>query len=124
MTEAPWASTGLEVLRTEDFTDARLGRPGTFVVCFGAAWCPYARRFVPKFAARRSALPGTLAIADITDLSSPLWETFRIRVTPSVVVFHEGVEVARLDGRRLLGITESAMAKFERQLASGPSSPG
>jgi thioredoxin-like negative regulator of GroEL len=97
------------------------------VVCFGAEWCPYARRFVPKFADRRGAIAGTFALADITDLKDPLWDTFRIRVTPSVVVFQDGVEVARLDGRRFLGITDAAFARFGAAIGpprSGGPTPG
>lgn len=91
------------------------------MVCFGAEWCPYARRFVPRFAGRKSAIAGTFALADITDLKDPLWDTFRIRVTPSIVVFRDGVEVARLDGRRFLGITDGAYARFEQAFAPPPS---
>jgi Thioredoxin len=120
VTENAWSSSGLEILRTGDFSETRLDRPGTYVVCFGAAWCPFARRFVPRLAARRRELPGTLAIADITEPQDPLWEAFRIRVTPSVLVFRDGVEVARVDGRRMIGITEGAFARFQRELAARP----
>ena len=117
-----WASTGLEVLGASDFPSGRLNRPGTYVVCFGATWCPVTRRFMPKFVAERRVLPGTLAIADITAMDDPLWDLFRVRITPSIVVFQDGVERLRLDGRRFLGISGSALAKLERSLAaSGPS---
>jgi thioredoxin-like negative regulator of GroEL len=118
MTETPWASTGLEVLGKKDFQDRRLNRPGTYVVCFAAPWCPHTRRFMPRFVARKDALPATLAIADITDTENPLWDDFRIRITPSIVVFRDGVEQSRIDGRRFIGITTSNMAKLEEALGS------
>jgi len=112
MAEGPWAAAGLEVLRHRDFRGDRLERPGTYVVCFGAAWCPVTRRFLPRFSARRAEVDGTLAIADITDLRDPLWEQFAVRITPSIVVFREGVVAARLDGRRLFGISDARWAEL------------
>lgn len=117
-TSPPWSSSGLEVLGTRDFHDRQLNRPGTYVVCFGAEWCPVTRRFMPEFAARKDALPGTLAIADITDKEDPLWDRFRIRITPSIIVFRDGAEQMRVDGRRFLGITRSKLADLEKALGS------
>jgi hypothetical protein len=120
MVETSWASSGLEVLRTDDFPEGRLARPGSYVVCFGALWCPVTRRFVPRFAAKKGAVAGTLAIADITDNGDPLWDRFRIRITPSIVVFRDGVVAGRLDGRRFVGITSSAWSQLLETLAATP----
>jgi len=113
MGEAAWTSSGLEVLGEKDFSRARLNRPGTVIVCFGAEWCPITRRFMPKFIAERGKLDGTLAIADITDLNSTLWDTFQIRITPSIVVFQNGEVHRRVDGKRIIGITASALRQLE-----------
>lgn len=116
MTEVPWSSTGLEVLREGDFSGGRLNRTGVYVVCFGAEWCPITRRFMPKFVAAQGRLRGKLAIADITEMESPLWDTFRIRITPSILVFRDGEVLTRLDGVRFLGVTAKAFAKLESSL--------
>jgi thioredoxin-like negative regulator of GroEL len=121
-----WESTGLEVLRTGDFQGTRLDRPGTYAVCFGATWCPPTREFVPRFVARDGHVPGTLAMADITELEDPLWDTFRIQITPTIVVFRDGVSVGRFDGRRFVGLREKdldGMATLLRKLtgAAAPS---
>jgi thiol-disulfide isomerase/thioredoxin len=122
MTEPSWSSTGLEVLHDTDFSGTHLNRTGVYVVCFGATWCPVTRRFMPKFVAGQGKFGGTVAIADITDLESPLWETFRIRITPSILVFREGEVVRRVDGRRFLGIRSAALAELETP--PSPSGPG
>ncbi len=119
-TETPWSSTGLEVLREADFSGDRLGRPGVYVVCFAARWCPVTRRFLPGFVAERGKLGGTLAIADITEWESPLWETFRIRITPTVIVFHDGRVERRVDGRRFFGISPSALARLRTATSTSP----
>jgi hypothetical protein len=116
--EGAWTSTGLEVLETRDFSSGRLSRPGTYVVCFGAAWCPVTRRFMPRFIVLNHQLPATLAVADITDLANPLWDDFRIRITPSIVVFRDGETLFRIDGRRFLGITKTSLAKLPELLAA------
>ncbi|MGA7861288.1 MAG: thioredoxin family protein [Thermoplasmata archaeon] len=108
----PWAATGLEVLGNADFTNGRLSRSGTTVVCFAAAWCPVTRRFMSRLVALKDTLPATLAIADITDLENPLWEDFRVRITPSIIVFRDGEVLQRVDGMRFLGITRSALSKL------------
>ena len=115
-----WASTGLEVLRSTDFSDGRLNRPGTYVVCFGAVWCQPTRKFMPQLVKRKSRLPGTIAIADITDRNDPLWDIFQIRITPSIIVFREGSIQFRVDGRRFFGITASALDRMEQALGQSP----
>ena len=116
--EDPWATTGLEILHSTDFAGGRLNRSGTYVVCFSAAWCPVTRRFMPEYVALNGELPATLAIADITSLDEPLWEDFRIRITPSIIVFREGETVQRIDGRRFFGITKAMLAKLPDALSA------
>lgn len=116
MTETSWTSTGLEVLGEKDFSGTHLNRPGLLVVCFGATWCPITQHFMPKFVAERDRLPAPLAIADITDTDSPLWDTFHIRITPTILVFQDGTVRSRVDGKRFIGITSAALAKLESSL--------
>lgn len=102
-----WSDSGLEVFDSADFEGERLRKPGRYVVTFGAEWCPWTRRFVPKFQRWSKGMKATPAIADITDMKSPLWDTFRIRITPTVICFIDGSVVYRANGHRLIGIRES-----------------
>ncbi len=122
VTDALWASMGVEVFTTGDFPDGRLNRPGTWIVCFAAAWCPVTRRFLPKFLVRRGSTPPP-AIADITDRNDPLWDTFRIRITPSILVFRDGNVLPRIDGRRFFGVTAGDLARLELAFPRGPAEP-
>ncbi|MGD0588790.1 MAG: thioredoxin family protein [Thermoplasmata archaeon] len=114
-----WDSTGLEVLRTNDFDTAHLKREGTYAVCFGATWCLPTRRFVPKFVARNGHLPAKLAIADITDWNDPLWDSFQIKITPTILVFRDGTTVGRFDGRRFIGLRDLDLDRLT-DLLGGP----
>jgi thioredoxin-like negative regulator of GroEL len=125
-----WGSSGLEVLGAEDFEQTRLKRAGLYTVCFGATWCFPTRLFVPKFTARQYRVGGRRAIADITDLQSPLWETFGVRITPTLVVFRDGAPVGRFDGRRVLGLRNADLDRMTELVAgltgetpSGTASP-
>ena len=126
MPKAPrsWGGLGVEVLRATDFDGTRLRRDGLYAVCFGATWCPPTRGFVPKFVARTGQVPATLAIADITDLHEPLWDTFDVKITPTLVVFQNGQTVGRFDGRRFVGLREKELDQLGvllRSLAPAPS---
>ena len=114
-----WESTGLEVLRTNDYEASHLKRDGTYAVCFGAPWCRPTRRFVAKFIARNGRLPAVVAIADITDWSDPLWDSFQIKITPTVPVFRDGAPVSRFDGRRFIGLRDSDLDRLT-DLLGGP----
>lgn len=120
--QVTWESTGLEVLHSGDFDGARLKRPGLYAICFAATWCPPTRRFVPHFVAREGKFPARLAIADISDLDDPLWDTFEIKITPSMAVFMDGAARGWVRGRRMIGLTErdlDTMAKLIGPLSAG-----
>jgi thioredoxin 1 len=96
----------MEVLSASDFQRDRLNRPGTYLVDFSATWCPYCRGFLPWFAAREGTLHATLAVADISDEDSPLWDDFDLKVTPSMIAFRDGAAIGRWNGRRWYGLDE------------------
>jgi thioredoxin-like negative regulator of GroEL len=66
---------------------------GLVAVCFCADWCGYCQRFLPHF----RKVPGSWLV-DVTDEEDPLWDSFRIDVVPTVIVFSGGVEVKRWSG--------------------------
>jgi hypothetical protein len=99
-----WASLGLEVLRASDFDGPRLRREGRYAVCFGATWCFPTRVFAPKFAARNTRVPARLAMADISARDDPLWDSFQISITPTMIVFQDGGAMGRFNGRPVIGL--------------------
>jgi hypothetical protein len=113
-----WESTGLELLKEADFDGTRLKREGRYAVCFAATWCPPTRHFVPMFVGRNGTLPVHFAIADITDLEDPLWDTFRIKITPTMAVFREGKLTSRFDGRRFIGLRKGDLDRLGNFVAS------
>ncbi|MCI4324086.1 MAG: thioredoxin family protein [Thermoplasmata archaeon] len=92
----------MERLGKEAFAGDRLDRAGTWVVAFVADWCPFCDEFLPRYTARRPPVGARLALADLTDVESPLWDRFRVDVIPTVLIFEDGREIARKDG--VLGV--------------------
>jgi len=67
--------------------------PGRTAVLFEADWCGYCRRFRHHYKRLREGW-----IVDISDEDDPLWDTYRIHVVPTVLVFEGGEPVARWEG--------------------------
>lgn len=110
----------LERLRSDAFAGRELRRPGRWAVAFLAEWCPFCRAFGPAFAELNGGTaPAHLAVGDVTSEESPLWDTFALEVVPTVLVFEDGGEVARFDGRSGEGLGPRDLAEIRRRLAAG-----
>jgi thioredoxin 1 len=104
----------LERLDERAFDGKKLLRPGTRAVAFLAEWCGFCRDFGPQFA--EIGTRPQLAVADLTDLNSPLWEEFEVQVVPTVVVFRDGRPVLRRDGVAGEGLSAADLAAIRRAL--------
>jgi hypothetical protein len=103
------------------FHGERLRRAGDWAVCFSADWCPFCRTFLRPFERLQGNVPFGLAIGDVTDLESPLWETFRIEIVPTLVAFRDGRIVWRRDGIAGVGLDSSDLSDLARAWGSdGP----
>ena len=96
----------MEVLGPDAFDGTALRRPGLWVIDFSAEWCPFCEEFLPKFAALERRGDVHLAIGDLTDVDSSLWDRFDLRITPTIIAFRDGTMVFRRDGRGGEGLDE------------------
>jgi thioredoxin 1 len=106
-------------LGPSDFKGRYLKKSGTLVVLFAAEWCPFCRRFSPIFESALAEKGMPTALADLTDLGNPLWETFDIQVVPTVMVFKDGELIHRMDGVLGQGLPDSAMSEVLPYLMAG-----
>lgn len=100
----------------EAFEGERLQRAGAVAVAFLADWCPFCRAFEPEFASLATPHGRALAVADLTDLDSPLWDRFAIEVVPTVVVFRDGRTILRRDGVAGQGLGSADLRAIEQAL--------
>jgi hypothetical protein len=114
----------MERLSVRDFADGRLRHDGPWAVCFAAEWCRFCQDFVPKFAALDPMGAFRTALADVTDLESPLWEEFRIDVIPTLVAFRDGRPTWRRDGLAGEGLDTGDLDALCHEVAGRPCSVG
>lgn len=115
----------MELLTSADFSDGRLARePRTALVVFTADWCGYCRRFLRDAEPRASSLPVPFVAADVSEDDDPLWDAFRVRIVPSLILFKDGVPVWRKDGRAGLGLPASAMDEARKAAEAAVESGG
>ncbi|MCI4349956.1 MAG: thioredoxin family protein [Thermoplasmata archaeon] len=112
----------MERLSTADFSGDRLAAALDTAVCFYAGWCPFCVDFLPRFAALEGTVPFRLALADISDESTPLWETFGIAIVPTLVAFRAGRIFWRKDGVGGYGLDDHDLAALQRAFIT-PSPP-
>jgi thioredoxin 1 len=101
----------METLPTDAFRGTELLRPGRWIVAFVADWCPFCRRFLPEFSALEADKRLQLALGDVTDFESPLWDDFQIDVIPTLVVFRDGHPEFRVDGVLGVGVPRGGLEK-------------
>ncbi len=116
---------GVERVGAGAFEGARLRRPDRVAVAFVADWCPFCRSFAPEFETLGVGKTRDLLFADLTSEESPLWDTFRIEIVPTVIVFEDGVPIHRADGRAGYGLDADDLARIRSVLRSpGRGEPG
>jgi thiol-disulfide isomerase/thioredoxin len=106
----------MERLKSDAFEGERLVRKGTWAVAFLADWCPFCRAFLPKFEGLRGTGPFEIAVGDLTDENSPLWETFKVDVVPTLIAFRDGKAIFRRDGRLGQGLAPADLSALKDAL--------
>jgi thioredoxin 1 len=106
----------MERLGSEAFEGDRLRRSGTWAVAFLADWCPYCRAFAPEFGTLEGTGAFEVAVADVTDEESPLWERFGVEVVPTLIAFHDGAVIFRRDGILGQGLSTSDLTALRGAL--------
>ena len=91
----------MEVSNTEHWNDIVSSIPETvpIVVKYGATWCGPCKAIAPKFEQLAAKYKETAVFltVDIDDLSD-IAEKFGINSVPTVLIFHGGKEVKRVQG--------------------------
>jgi thiol-disulfide isomerase/thioredoxin len=108
----------MDRLDDRQFDGDRLRREGRWAVAFLADWCPFCREFRTHWERWTPPDKVHVAMADLTDLDSELWERFSIEVVPTLVGFRDGVAIARKDGIAGRGLRTSDPEDLGRILAT------
>jgi thioredoxin-like negative regulator of GroEL len=106
-------------LKPDNFSGTKLLDSRDILAVFYASWCPFSRRFLAIFESAMTEKNGPQgALVDISDEDSPLWETFRVDIVPTLVGFRDGAAIVRKDGVAGVGLgmpeLEDALRKMKR----------
>jgi len=90
---------------------------GLILAVFTANYCPFCRSFLPIFEEYSKRYSGLkFAKVDVTDDDSPLWDSCRLEVVPTLIAFKGGCEIGRRDGVRGVGLSERDLQSFIAEL--------
>ena len=108
----------LEITRVSDFRREVEGPSEPTVVMFTTSWCPFCRRFKPRFVGAAGKADVRSAMVYIDDWENPLWDEYRVDVVPTLVLFEKGKPVQRRDGILGRGLGDHDLAAiFDRAAA-------
>ncbi|MCL4519254.1 MAG: thioredoxin family protein [Thaumarchaeota archaeon] len=69
------------------------------IILFAADWCGYCSRFIELVKNTSNDYAQKISLVNTDDTDETLWDTYRIRLVPTLVVMHGGKEVMRREGR-------------------------
>ena len=111
----------LEITTVRDFCREVEKSDETMVVLFTTSWCPFCRRFKPRFVEAATKADVRCVMAYIDDWDNPLWDEYRVDVVPTLVRFEEGKPAYRRDGILGQGLGQHDL---EEVIARTPSPAG
>lgn len=110
------------VLAETALTD-RVARPAPVIVLFYADWCPYCRSFLPTFNECVDEAEVDVVAANVSHPEDPRWDEYDVEAIPTLIAFHEGTAVGRLDAVPGEGLGGDEFASFVDEVNRKLSSP-
>jgi thioredoxin 1 len=78
------------------------------IAIFAAKWCGFCQRFIQllKGFHPSNSVP-EVSVIDTDDGDGSLWNKYQIEIVPTIVVFQQGKEIFRQNGRAMRGLCQS-----------------
>lgn len=95
-----------------DFEKGILKSEDRTMVLFHATWCPFCTRIMPSFVDYAEKANVKVAVADVSDLDSHLWDEFNIVAVPTAILFEGGKIADRIDSDIGVGVTGQDFQQF------------
>ncbi|MFQ5918421.1 MAG: thioredoxin family protein [Thermoplasmata archaeon] len=95
-----------QVTTPDEFREAVVEAEEPVLALFHAVWCGYCRDFLPHFRGRDTG-PIKKVEVDLSEEINPLWDTYRVEVVPTLILFAGERIQGRVDGVLGQGLTEA-----------------
>ena len=95
-----------QVTTPDEFQEAVVDAEGPVLALFHAVWCGYCQDFLPHFRGRDAGSIKKVEV-DLSEEINPLWDTYRIDVVPTLILFEGGNVLGRANGILGEGLTEA-----------------
>lgn len=102
---------GVDRLDAETMRE-RVARPEPVLVLFYADWCGFCTRFLAPWRERVPRIEVETVAADVSDWDDPRWEVHDVEAVPTLALFANGKEVARLAAPLGVGIEMGELDRF------------
>lgn len=99
-------------LTESDFDNGLLKSEEKTMVLFHARWCPFCARLMPSFEDYAQKAKVSVAVADVSDLESTLWDEFSIIAVPTAILFDSRQIADRIDSQIGVGVTAPQFEQF------------
>jgi thiol-disulfide isomerase/thioredoxin len=90
-------------LLENDFKGDKLLRDDKSLVFFYAEWCPFCRKSFHLLKSLSGSQSKVFRV-DLSDENSPLWDSLKIKVVPTLIAFKDETEFWRADGISMVGL--------------------
>jgi thioredoxin 1 len=87
------------------------------IVMLRADWCPFCRKFKPDFESYEGKVEVKLAEAVVNEDDDPLWDKYDVKVVPTLIAFKGGKEIARRNGKAMIGLSKNDMDSLLKEVA-------
>jgi thioredoxin 1 len=77
------------------------------IIVLAAKWCGYCARFLGETKEFKSSNDVELCLVDADDPDESLWDTLKLKLVPTIVVFQSGKQLFRQDGLPGVGLRSS-----------------
>ena len=83
---------------------------------FAAKWCGFCSRFLNEARALDSKVGDELFLVNADEPDESLWDQYSIKIVPTIIIFKDGKQAFRRDGRSMAGLSEKDLTQAIDQL--------